>query len=125
MIGRIVGDRKKCCLRASNLLQPDEIARRHVNPIVVVDVKSDGEHCIGGSAGIGCLNQLNIAVSACEVIGTVRANTAVTGAVDILHQRAYLETVVGFRQRQTGVGEATKQVRAPLGCVERVIVEII
>ena len=91
--------------------QANEIAGRHVDPIVVVDIIADGEHCIGGSVGSGRLNQLHISVSTGEIIGIDRANTAITGAGDILQQWANLETLRGFSYRHIRVGEATKQVR--------------
>ena len=96
MIGGTVGDCEKRRLRTANLFQPDEISRRQVDPIVVVDIIADSEHRIGGSAGVRSLDQLNEGVSAAEVVGTVRANTAIIRAAGILQQWSNLQLLRGF-----------------------------
>ena len=121
----IIGYRKERRLSGANLPLANEIAGRHVNPIVSVDVIADGEHRIGGSVGSGRLHQLNKAVSVAEIKGIDCSNTAITGAGDILQQWSNLEALRGFSQRHTRVGETTKQIGVPLGCVERIIIEVI
>ena len=119
VVGRIVGDRKKCSLDAANVPHALEAAGGDGYPIVGGDRSANGEHRIGISVGSGSLDQLNKAVSVAESIGIDRPHAAITGAGDILQQWSNLETLRSFSYRDICVGETTKQVVGiPLGCID-------
>ena len=96
------------------------------DPVVSGDTTADGEHCLALRVRRGSLHELNIGVSVAESVGVDGAHTAITRARDILQQWSNLETLRGLGYRHIRVGETTKQiVGIPLGCVDRIIVEVI